>query len=215
MKAMQNMFESIDFRSLLLEHYKALGFDENHVMVLLMVDQLLRQDNPLITPELLALKMQLPIADIDRILVQLLNKNLIAYTTEKEGMMTSIQPLKNLLYNQFQQTVLRQTQEIPLATTKNVFQTIETAFARSLSPLEISRIRDWLGFGYTETMITKALQDAMLVHKRSIRHMDKLLQKMLVKDNIEREGTPGSKLDHHRIQTDMETFTTHDDRTKK
>ena len=45
--------------------------------------------------------------------------------------------------------------------------------------------------------------------------MDKLLQKLTIKDNIQQEGTHGSRLDHRSIQTDMDVFTTHDERTKK
>ncbi len=209
------MFDSVDFRTLLLDHYKQLGFNEHYVMVILVMDQLLRQENTLITPELLALKMQLPIADIDHILVTLLDKKMITYQTVHDHTVTSIQPFKHLLLKQFQQTILRQTQEVNLDASQNIFQLIETGFARTLSPLEVSRVRDWLNFGYSETAITTVLKESIAVHKRSIRHMDKLLQKLTIKDNIQQEGTPGSRLDHRSIQSDMDAFTTHDERTKK
>ena len=118
------MFDSVDFRTLLLDHYKQLGFSEQYVMVILMMDQLLRQENTLITPELLSLKMQLPIADIDHILVTLLDKKMIIYTTIHDHTVTSIQPLKQLLLKQFQQTILRQTQEVNLDASKNIFHLI-------------------------------------------------------------------------------------------
>jgi DNA replication protein len=209
------MFDSIDFRTVLLDLYKQLGFDERHVMVILMLDQLLRQENTFITPEHLSLKMQLPITDIDRILVTLLDKNMMTYTTVNDRTVTSIQPLKQLLMKQFQQTFMRQTQEVSLDTSKNVFQLIEKGFARTLSPLEVSRVRDWLSFGYSEAAIATVLKEAVSSHKRSIRHMDKLLQKLTIKDNIQHEGTPGSRRDHRSIQTEMDDFTSHDERTKK
>jgi DNA replication protein DnaD len=214
MTAMDPLFEAVDFRSLLLEHYKTMGFHENHVMVLLMMDQLLRQDNAFITPELLSLKMSLALKEIDVIIVQLLDKHMIEYVLENNKTITSIRPIKHLLHKQFQQHVIRQTQELNLDQGKNIFQAIETSFLRSLSPLEISRIRDWLNYGYSEAMILDVLKEAVLSHKKSIRYMDKLLQKMTIKDNIQREGTPGSTREHRPIQEEMDQFT-HDGLTNK
>ena len=36
---MNAMFEALDLKHLLLDHYKALGFQEKHVMVILVMDQ--------------------------------------------------------------------------------------------------------------------------------------------------------------------------------
>jgi DNA replication protein DnaD len=207
MTPMDPLFDAVDFRSLLLEHYKNLGFDEPFVMVLLMMDQLLRQENAFITPELLSLKMKLPLADIDAILVKLLDKNLIEYVNEQGKTITSIRPIKHLLHKQFQQQMIRQTQEVNLEQGKNIFQAIEKAFLRTLSPLEVSRIRDWLNFGYTEAMIMDVLIESVYAHKKSIRHMDKLLQKLTIRENIQREGTPGPSQDHRSVQSDMDLFT--------
>lgn len=214
MASMDPLFDAVDFRSLLLEHYKNMGFNEHHVMVLLMMDQLLRQDNAFITPELLSLKMKLPLQEIDAILVQLLDKHMIEYILENNKTITSIRPIKHLLHKQFQQQVIRQTQELNLDQGKNIFQAIEASFLRSLSPLEISRIRDWLNYGYSEAMIVDVLKEAVLSHKKSIRHMDKLLQKLTIKDNIQKEGTPGSLQDHRAVQSDMDQFT-HDGPSNK
>ncbi len=54
---------ALDFRYLLLENYKKLGLSENEVIVLLMSDHFLKQKNPLITADLLSLKMGIPVKD--------------------------------------------------------------------------------------------------------------------------------------------------------
>lgn len=183
------MFEAIDLKYLLLEHYKALGFQEKHVMVIFMMDQLMKQENHLVTAELLSLKMAMPIEEIDSVMVHLLDRQLLEFSTVDGKTSTSLKPLKQLLYRKFQQQVLHQTQEMNVDEQSNIFQFIEKAFARTLSPLEISRIQDWLNFGYSHEAIQASLQDAIAKQKKSIRHMDKYLQKQTTKENFALEGT--------------------------
>ena len=194
------MFEAIDLKYLLLEHYKALGFQEKHVMVIFMMDQLMKQENHLVTAELLSLKMAMPIEEIDSVMVHLLDRQLLEFSTVDGKTSTSLKPLKQLLYRKFQQQVLHQTQEVNVDEQSNIFQFIEKAFARTLSPLEISRIQDWLNFGYSHEMIQASLQDAISKQKKSIRHMDKYLQKQTTKENFAQEGTSVSNQPAQDIQ---------------
>jgi DnaD/phage-associated family protein len=85
--------------------------------------------------------------------------------------------------------VLHQTQDVNGEEQTSIFQSIEKAFGRTLSPLEISRIPDWFHFGYTPALIQTSLQDAITKQKKSIRHMDKYLQKQTTKENFAQEGT--------------------------
>lgn len=195
---MDQMFEAVDLRHLLLDHYKALGFQEKHVMVLLIMEQLIKQANHLITAELLSLKMAMPLEEIDHVLVELIERKLIEYTTVDGKTITSLMPLKQLLFKRFQQAVIRQTQEINVQDQANLFQVIERGFGRTLSPLEISRIQDWLNFGYSESMIEASLKDAIQKQKKSIRHMDKFLQKQTMKDNFAQEGSSSLQQKPHQ-----------------
>jgi DNA replication protein len=197
---MDAMIEAIDLRYLLLEHYKQLGFQEKHVMVILMMDQLNKQDNRLMTAELLSLKMAMPIEDIDKVMVDLLQRQLIEFVTIDGKTQTSLKPIKQLLYKRFQQQVIHQTQEVHLNDQASLFQLIEKAFGRTLSPLEISRIQDWLNFGYTAEQIEHVLKDAVSKQKKSIRYMDKALQKEATKENFAQEGRGVFDKDHRRIQ---------------
>jgi DnaD/phage-associated family protein len=158
-------------------------------MVIFMMDQLMKQENHLVTAELLSLKMAMPIEEIDSIMVELLDRQLLEFSTIEGKTSTSLKPLKQLLYKRFQQQVLHQTQNLNLDEQASIFQTIEKAFARTLSPLEISRIQDWLNFGYTPALIQTSLHDAITKQKKSIRHMDKYLQKQTTKENFSQEGT--------------------------
>ncbi|MBM3909643.1 MAG: DnaD domain protein [Firmicutes bacterium] len=195
---MNTMFEALDLKHLLLDHYKALGFQEKHVMVILVMDQLLKLDNHLITAELLSLKMTLPLEEIDATMVELLNRKFIEYVTVSGKTHTTLNPLKQLLYKRFQQQVIHQTQELTVNAQANLFQRIEKEFGRTLSPLEISRIQDWLQFGYSEAIIISSLEEAIAKQKKSIRFMDKYLQKQTTKENFNLEGNPSIQQNPHQ-----------------
>jgi DnaD/phage-associated family protein len=196
---MDAMVEAVDLRYLLLEHYKQLGFQEKHVMVILMMDQLTKQDNRLVTAELLSLKMAMPLEEIDQVMVDLLQRQLIEFVTIDGKTQTSLKPVKQLLYKRFQQQVIHQTQEVNMTEQTSLFQVIEKSLARTLSPLEISRIQDWLNFGYTPEQIQSALDEAIKKQTKSIRYMDKILQKMATKENFAQEGVGLLNKDHRRI----------------
>lgn len=215
---MDPMFEALDIKYLLLENYKALGLQEKHVMVLLMLDHLIKQENHLVTAELLSLKMSLPIEEIDGVMVDLLNRQWIEFITWEGKTTTSLRPLKTLLHKRFQQHLIQHTQEVNLEDQASIFQLIEKAFARTLSPLEISRIQDWLTFGYSQEMIQASLQDAIAKQKKSIRHMDKYLQKVTLKETLAQEGTTMNSQHLKDIQhtlTNLDTFSDHESKNKK
>ena len=54
--------------------------------------------------------------------------------------------------------------------------------------MEFSRIREWVGFGYTDEVIINALHEAMANNKKSIRSIDKILLKWATRDDVSKEG---------------------------
>lgn len=187
---MDNISEALDFKYLLLEHYKSLGFDEMHLSILLMMNHLLVQKNHFITAEQLSMKMHLSQEEIDKKLVELVQRNVIEYISVEQRMETSIEPLKKLLFKQFQQRLVQQNYQ-PEEGDIHIFQWIEKSFGRTLSPLEIASIRDWLAFGYDTSLIQSTVKEAIQKNKFSIRTIDKMLQKHTMKENFEQEGNLG------------------------
>ena len=80
--------EALDFRYLLIEHYKKIGLDENEFSVILVIDHLLEQKNKFITPDLLSLRMTLKTEVIDKILVRLFTRGLLEYETTNKNIKT-------------------------------------------------------------------------------------------------------------------------------
>ena len=99
---------AIDFRYLLLDLYKKLGLHEDEVMVLLMVDQLIREGNEFVQASDLCFKMNYKLEDLDRLLATLLKKDLLRIESSNGRMLTSLAPIKERLYALFQSEVSKQ-----------------------------------------------------------------------------------------------------------
>ena len=184
--------EAVDFHFLLLENYKKLKISENQLAIIMMIDHLIEHGNPFITADLLSLKMSLDIKEIDRLLADLLTRGLMEYTTVNGKTVTSLNPLKEKLYREFQISVSKENEAKNSETISNqlnnVFEQFQNELGRSLSPIEISTIREWVSMGYTDEVIIDALKEAINQGKKSIKSVDRILLTWAKRDDLEAEG---------------------------
>ncbi len=184
--------EAIDFQVLLLDNYKKLKMSESQVVLVLMVDRLVNQGNPLITADLLSLKMSLDIKEIDKLIADLLTRGLMEYKTVDGKTTTSLDPLKEKLFREFQLELSKENEAKSNKTIKeqlsNIFENFQRELGRSLSPMEISTIREWVSMGYTDENIIDALKEAINQGKKSLKSVDKILLSWAKRAEIEAEG---------------------------
>jgi DNA replication protein len=185
--------DALDFRYLLLDNYKKLGLSEVELSVIMMIDHLVRQKNTLVTPDLLAIKMNLKTEELDKILVKLLNKNFLEFDTTGKKTKTTLEPLRIKLYELFQAS-LAYEQETKVskekeASLQNIYSVFEKELGRTLSPVEFSLISEWVNsYGYSDELIINALKDTLNRGKKSLRSVDKTLLQWQTRDDIEKEG---------------------------
>ena len=184
--------EAIDFRFLLLENYKKLKIREDELAVLFMIDHLIGQGNPFITADILSLKMTLDVKTIDSILANLLTRGLIEYVSKGKKTITTLDPLKEKLFREFQ---MKSTFDEEVKKTKkvkdminNIYAEFEKLLSRPLSQVEFSRIREWVEYGYSDEMIINALKECLSKEKKSLRSVDKVLLSWSEREDIEKEG---------------------------
>lgn len=184
--------EAIDFRYLLIENYKQLKITETELATIFVIDHLINLGNPMITADLLALRMTMKTHEIDKILASLLAKGIIDFVMVKNSLNTTLDPLKKKLYKQFQ---INLATEQTLSSSKkteeslnNIFAKFQEYLGRTLSPLEVSKIREWLAMGYSEDNVISALKEAIKQKKKALKSVDKILLKMTSRDDVEKEG---------------------------
>ena len=186
---------ALDFRYLLLENYKKLGLSENEVIVILMSDHFLKQKNPVITADLLSLKMSLPNKEIDKILVGLVKKGLMEYDTSGKSMKTSLAPLEEKLYKQFELALAKERANLNSAerneSLSNLYAYFEKRLARAITPIEKDAIANWLDDSYGEKAIKDALEDAIASGRKTVKNIDRVLRSNRAREDISKEGYSG------------------------
>ena len=192
--------EALDFRYLLLEYYKKLRINENELAVILMIDHLLGQKNTLITPDLMSLKMTLKGKEIDNILVSLIERNFLVYDLTAK-VKVSLKPLQKRLYDEFQISLAHEqetlTDKNKGAFLENIYQVFEKELKRTLSPLEISLIGEWVNDGYSDDVILDALRESLSKGKKTLKAVDKILLQRKAKDDFDnkKKEPKGNKKD--------------------
>ena len=189
--------EAVDFRFLLLENYKKLKISENELAVIFMIDHLVTQGNPFITADLLSLKMSLDVKEIDTIIADLLTRGFMEYATLNGRTVTSLSPLKEKLFSNFAISVSKEAEnkKAKEEMLSNIYQSFEAELGRTLQPMEISTIREWVDLGYSDEIIINALKEALAQGKKSIKSVDKVLLSWAKREELETEGKTTIKND--------------------
>ena len=182
--------EAVDFRFLLLENYKKLKISENELAVIFMIDHLVTQGNPFITADLLSLKMSLDVKEIDALIADLLTRGFMEYATLNGRTVTSLNPLKEKLFSNFAISVSKEAEnkKVKEEMLSNIYQSFEAELGRTLQPMEISTIREWVDLGYSDEIIINALKEALAQGKKSIKSVDKILLSWAKREELEAEG---------------------------
>ena len=181
---------ALNFYYLLLEYYKELNLTENEVIVILMISHLIEQGNEFVTNDLLALKMNLSINEIDVSLSSLFTKGYVEFLTDGEKVYTSIDKIKKITYKMFEKSLFtdeenKENEELERIREK-VYERFMKEFNRSLSPIEIDRIENWINDKVDENIIIDSLLEAKKRKKLSINYIDKIIISKLKSED--REG---------------------------
>ena len=191
--------EALDFRFLLLENYKKLKLNEQELATIFMIDHLISQGNPFVTQDLLSLKMTLDVASIDKILAVLLTKGYLAYETKDNRTITTLDPLKKILFREYNLSIVKETKAEEKKNVQeeleNIYQAFDKLLGRQLSPVEISKIREWVDYGFSDEQIINALKEALAKGKKSLRSIDKILLSWSNREDMEKYGVATNRED--------------------
>ena len=185
--------EQIDYRYLVVDNYKSLGLNEYDLAVILLVDNIVKKENVLITPELLASKMNLSVKEIDTLLTSLSSRGFIEYVPLNNTLVTSLKPLYDKIIALFKEDILRIHEDNSNREMKeelsNVYLLVQKELERSLSPIEFEKVRDWISQGIKENIILECIHECQNKHKKvTINQIDKAILKYLSSRDIEKEG---------------------------
>ncbi|MBI5975371.1 DnaD domain-containing protein [Staphylococcus canis] len=165
----------------LLEHYNELGFNESELIIFLKI--LYHYDVSNEQPSINVLKKgtHLTEPEITAIIQKYIQLGLLSMKVEKnnDGKFTEYIDLEGF-YTQFSQLLNNISHDNEQQNEKEQFKTLfnkfENAFGRTLSPLEIEHLNQWIDVDdYSIPLIDAALNEALAHEKYSLKYIDRIL----------------------------------------
>lgn len=181
-----NSTNAIDFTYLLIDYYKELEITNDELVVLLMIEHLINDGDKLITNSNLEVKLNMSSSEIDRVLDSLFNKKIISYQTVGKDFVTTLDPLKEVLFKKYRDSVLNNLSEEDTKkeeTQKKVYQVFQHYFERDFSNVEYNLIDSWIDSGADEQMITNALIDALSFNRLNFSYINAIIKNKLLEKN--------------------------------
>ena len=157
----------INIEGLLLFNYKSLQLTEQEAMIVLLTLRLEKNKVPYISPKLLSNYMSLDERTIDRLVIGLINKQIIDFN----GTSISTKPLIQAVCKNQVPTNSKEKASKKI----NLVKCFEEEFKRTLTPIEIETIKEWKQCQYSDEMILEALKEATLSNVHNMRYIDKIL----------------------------------------
>ena len=201
---MDKIMDAIDWRMILVDHYKKLGLNENELSIILVTNSLIQKGVDFITPDIIALKMTLDFQEIDSCFTNLIKKNVLTLDVG-EKIHISIEPLKKRLVEIFYEELKKETSVDSNKDQSDIYVLFENEFGRALSQFEINTIKDWFDQGNSSATIKEALNVATLAKVKTIRYIDKVLLEWKRREELAKNGvSPLSEKWRKNLEETME-----------
>ena len=189
-------YKDLDYRRLLIKHYRVFKLNENDLAVLLCLDDFLndQEEKTLVTIDDLLIYMTLSKEQIDDILNKLINLKLIDYSTINNKVVTSLDPLYKKLVDGLKRDIVFESKQkenfkINNEINNTIYSYFENELGRTLAGKEIDRISLWLKNGISKGMINEAVEKLKNSGKRvSIAAVDKIILALQQNKEILAEG---------------------------
>ncbi|MGN8647042.1 DnaD domain protein [Gracilibacillus sp. HCP3S3_G5_1] len=189
------LHDQINFPTLLIEKFAALGLNETQLVIILQIYRAQRKGNNFPTPQEIAQHLTISNEMCTNQLRQLIQKDILSIEEDKEDDQVikeaySLDPLWKKLY-----AVEKKVENIDNKVGE-VFQKFEREFGRPLSPFEIEMINNWLDEdNHDISLIYAALREAVLMGKINFKYIDRILiewQKKGIKSSHEAQQSSKS-----------------------
>lgn len=161
--------QNYSFPGILLTKYKELKLNEKELLLLIFF---LNESDLYFNPKKIAQFFGYETSEVIILINSLCEKGVITLDSrvenEKRAEIINIDPF----YHKLSFLIMKEKkcQEVD----KNIFDTFEVEFGRTLSPIEYEKIREWMEV-YSKEMIEEALKEAILNQVTSLRYIDKIL----------------------------------------
>jgi len=186
-------YKDIDYRRLLLRHYKYYKLSEEELVCLLCLDDFLMNVQSSVTSDDLIPYMNLSSDQIDEILASLTDRKFISYKKVGNKIITSLDLLYAKLLKDMEKDIVIDANQKKSSTSKvNEYYTyIEELIGRPLTGWELDRISFWVKNNIGKEMLDEAVSKLRNRGQNiSVSGIDKILYALEKNKDINQMGTP-------------------------
>lgn len=158
----------------LFKYYKKLNITEEELIVLICIIN--KGDKIIYNPSLFTEEIDLDKYKAMELLTDLAEKGTIEIKVEnnksgKKEEYIYLDPLYNKILNLLIDLQLGTNKTID----SNIFAVFEQELGRTISPMEVDIIKEWIHDGITEELIKEALKEAIINNVRNLKYIDRIL----------------------------------------
>lgn len=164
--------KSISIPSIIFKNYKKLEITAEEFLVLVYLTNINGKIS--YNPKALCIELGLEELNVMEIISSLEEKKIIQVLVEKNesGIMEEVISL-DLFYNKV--LMLLASNENKFKENTSIFETFESEFGRTLSPMEYEYIKAWMEDGFSEEIIKEALKEAIYNGVPKLRYIDSII----------------------------------------
>lgn len=159
---------------ILFQNYKKLNITEEELIILICLIN--EGEKVVYNPSLFTEQLGLDKYKAMQLVNDLSEKNIIAIKLEnnqsgKKEEYIYLDPVYNKLFN----LLLDNTKKEEDPINNNIFSLFEQELGRTISPMEVEIIKEWLHDGITEELIKEALKESIYNNVRNLKYVDRIL----------------------------------------
>ncbi len=164
----------ITIPKILLRNYKKINIDEKELIVLICLIGI--GDKVPYNPTIFEKELGMDKFECMQLLNNLSEKGLINIKVEnnKSGKKQEYIYL-DFLYLKLLNIIMDDTSSIENTPGNDIFSLFETELGRTISPMEVEIIKEWLHDGFSEELVKEALKEAIYNDARSLKYIDRIL----------------------------------------
>ncbi len=188
---------------ILFKNYKKLNLTEAELIILIcLINQ---GDKIAYNPNMFTDEIGLDKYKAMQILNDLTEKNMLEIKVEnnKYGKKEEYIYL-DLLFNKLFNLLLDESHETVITIDNNIFSLFEQELGRTISPMEVEIIKEWIQAGISEELIKEALKEAIYNNVRNLKYVDRILFSWQQKGIKTKQDIIKDKKNYRKAQKSLE-----------
>lgn len=159
---------------LLLKNYRKMNITEEELVILIFIIDC--GQKIVYNPELFARELGMDKYKAMQLINDLTTKNIITIKVEKNDLGKMEEYIYiDLFYQKMFHLILDSQSVVKSISSSEIFTVFEQELGRTISPMEVEKIKEWLNDGISEELIREALKEAVFKNARSINYINSIL----------------------------------------